>query len=184
MCKRWMASRVGWARKGWMRKGHNGELVSVGESVVTMGERSERTTHRLLRTTRDHPTPPRGDRPMQFIISSPLNRTAVIIVELSANIQKTSISHILTHPEMSYLSNSIWICLIQSNRYMLGWRFFLNIYKTVLIRKCQKRWLSIKIDRHCCSKTFLHSWNVIWWGWEMKLIKVQRAPYTHCSSGN
>ena len=47
---------VGWAQEGLDEEEvHNGELVSVRESLVTMGERSERTTHRLLRTPRDHP---------------------------------------------------------------------------------------------------------------------------------
>ena len=42
---------VGWAQEGLDEEEvHNGELVSVRESLVTMGERSERTTHRLLRT--------------------------------------------------------------------------------------------------------------------------------------
>ena len=57
---------------------------------------------------------------------------------------------------MSYLSNSIWICLIQSNRHIWDDAFFWTFIKQFWSENVRKvlddrRWLSIKIDRHCCS---------------------------------
>ena len=57
-----LRDRAGWGVFGAIEWGlglglrkHNGEPVSVREVVVTMGERGGTTTHRLLRTTQDHP---------------------------------------------------------------------------------------------------------------------------------
>ena len=77
-----LRDRAGWGVLGAIEWGlglglrkHNGEPVSVREVVVTMGERGGTTTHRLLRTTQDHPQWCRVRMVIMMIITIPAMET-------------------------------------------------------------------------------------------------------------